>query len=42
MKIIASFYFSISFLKISCKVAFLKKEIYIYIYDNMNTYIDST
>lgn len=25
VKIIASFYFSISFLKISCKVAFLKK-----------------
>lgn len=31
VKIIASFYFSISFLKISCKVAFLKKDIYIYI-----------
>lgn len=29
VKIIASFYFSISFLKFSCKVAFLKKEIYI-------------
>lgn len=28
VKIIASFYFSISFLKISCKVAFLKKDIY--------------